>query len=317
MNHNGGFTYHLAESGRFVAHSNPHVATPPIVLSNPGNIAQFEQTNSFYGAWDEIKVDVQSLKPKVQPWAQIDDFIAYGRAVIDIAEHLVIHQPHCCLAPLRGAGAPAPLAEMTTAPRRVSIDYFDYRERWATQRRLEIIAELKIIIAQKNVDFDTFHLVVIDCSIGGNGIADLVPIIKEVWSSSKRYSQQRWILDIHLLHDLRGRRNTAKMRSVQYRPVSDPGRFDVSVTLHEVPKLITEDYSPAIDFRIDPVSKLYVPQKREGTLLLRDGREVINAYSPNAFLLYKSFFVEGIRRALEAHPGYHLDRVVWRPPGAS
>jgi len=303
------FTYHLAESGRFVPVTDDIVALSPIVLSNPGNTVEFEMTSSPYAAWEDVKCELEVSKPKNQPYAQMDDFICYGKSIVEIAQHLAVSQPECCLAPLRGAVTPAPLAEMTTAPQRVTIDYFDYRYR--ESRRALILAELANILSGRNLGREVFRLAIIDCSIGGNGITDLVPLLKDVWRAKKQHSVQRWYLDVHLLHDLRGRGHTAKMKSVQYRPYAESGKFEVRVTLHEVPKLITEDYSPAIDFRLDPKSKLYVPLEGAGTLLFRDGPEVRRFDSSNAFLLYKKFFIEGIRQALESHVGFRLCEVVW------
>jgi len=93
MNIEDNFTYHLAESGRFQPRIDTQAALVPIILSNPGNTVEFEITSRPHAAWVDSKSDLEASKPKNQLWAQMEDFIAYGKAIVDIAHHLAIHQP--------------------------------------------------------------------------------------------------------------------------------------------------------------------------------------------------------------------------------
>ena len=153
--------------------------TPPLrsCFSNPGNVLPFEQKIVDRSLWAEKKEQVEQLKPKNQPWAEITDFIDYSRGIINIAECLLLQNPHCCLAPLRGASFPGSLTKVTTYGK-VAFDYFDYRNRNLSGRRAEIIKEMGNIIARRNTGEESFRLAVIDAAIGGHGINDLVPFHK-------------------------------------------------------------------------------------------------------------------------------------------
>jgi hypothetical protein len=239
-----------------------------------------------------------------------DHIDSYADTSVKLTAAVTATGAACRLAPLRGAARPCMLVEVMSRGK-VEFEFFNFRQGSSRKRDAEIRSELLAILQRKDLGQELYRIQVVDTAIGGQGIVALVELLKDIHDQQAAFSNQSWIIDIHLLHPTNGHENVNRMDSVQRRTTD---RFQVMVNRYPVPDLVVEDYDEALGFTLEREGSTYVakPSVVSGRFLLKTNGGLRLIESEDLSRTFDEFMCEAVTNSLLTDPNRALVSVVWQ-----
>jgi hypothetical protein len=293
-----GYQYGENISGAFLPIYNPGVL--------PKYAGSYETKQSFEFGSDEWSAAVRKYSTPVTP----EDFDSYGGKLVQLTAHVLSFEPHCSLGPLRGAAKPCVTAEVLSRGG-CEYEFFNFQENSNKDTHPRIIKDLAEILLRRDPGQEIYRINVTDTSRGGQGINNLVQLMTEVKSTVPEFKNQRWQLDLNLLHDTSKNTNLSNIEGV--RDFRREGWFDVQLNRYAVPSLIVEDFDPALAFSMerDGERHIFKPGAVPGEFLYQVGSEVFLIHSENCYLTFEELYSRSITEFLTTDPEREQVGVVW------
>lgn len=236
-------------------------------------------------------------------------FDRYSEELEKLTSRIARFQPHCSLAPLRGAAKPAVAAEVMSRGV-ILYEFFDFRDNSNPLRQPKFMQDLKEILARRDPGQEEYRINVTDTSRGGFGINVLVSLMARVKESVARFKNQNWLLDLNLINDQPSKVHLARIQEVRDKK---PERFEVHIHLYKVPDLIVEDVKPALSFELewDGERRIFLPQAVAGRFLYTVGDQVNLVETDNCYLASEELGSRSITNLLITSPTLRQIGAVW------
>jgi hypothetical protein len=280
----------LAQSGLFCTGPQPVVDWKYVPLDT-GLEAAFENhylicnpgvLEKHRGSYDAEQLGVKAeafwSECKKTPTIKQADLDAYGRTCIELARDLANLGGHLRLGPLRGAARPCLLME-AMAFGSGDFTFFNYKAGCQPQNADRVKSELYPILKACDPNEAVYRIQVVDTAIGGHGINELTKYLRELKEKYAQFRNQKWELDLRILHANDGRTNIDNIEGAKSHSVE--GSFEVCLSRYVVPDLIVEDYDAALGLEIKTDhGKVVVKQSyKPGQILLKseDGSRLVKS----------------------------------------
>lgn len=268
----------------------------------------FEVTKTFQYEGDEWFEGLSKFTCRIAS----SDLDIYAEKLVALTEHVQSKNPHCLLAPLRGAAKPCATVEVMSRGN-VMYDYFNFQAGSSTKNQQRITNDLTAILKQRDPSSSEFRINVTDTARGGQGINTLASLLRDIREGHAQFKKQKWILDINLFHDSSSNTNIKNIEAVQQR-FSELGKFELQVNRYPVSSLIVEDFDPALAVKIESDGRVFrfKPCAEAGRFLLRIGNVVGVVESENCYQTFEKLYSDSITEYLVTSPKHEQDGVVWR-----
>jgi hypothetical protein len=313
-------TTYTAPSGSFVANAasqkflvgEAYQADAYRPIYNPAVLDQYTSSYEVKRTFSYLSDEWFSSLGKFPCRVAESDFDLYAEKLVKLTEHTLQVAPHCLLGPLRGAAKPCATTEVM-ARGQFSYDYFNFQAGSNAQNHGRITADLVTILKQRDPGAADYRINVTDTARGGQGINALVALLREIHEGHSQFRNQRWILDLNLLHDTSANTDIGNIESVK-RTFSIPGKLDIELNRYPVTSLIVEDYDPALAVELvsDGQSFRFKPCAQAGSFLYQVGSEVRVIDSHDCYQTFEKLYSESITQYLITSPKHEQDGVVWQ-----
>jgi hypothetical protein len=306
-------TLTIAASGEFMstaAKPNDAIIFPVDPIFNPGVLDHLRCSYEVNADESRVANWVNTSTGDKKWEINADHIDSYADTAVKLAAAVTATGAACRLAPLRGAARPCMLVEVMSHGN-IEFEFFNFRQGSLRQRDAEIRSELMAILQRKDLGQELYTIQIVDTAIGGQGIVALVDLLKNLHDRQAGFSNQSWIIDIHLLHPSNGHENVNRMDSV-IRRTSD--RFQVIMNRYPVPDLIVEDYDEALGFTLEREGSTYVakPSVVAGRFLLKKDGVLHLIESEDLSRTFDEFMCEAVTNSLLTDPNRALVSVVWQ-----
>lgn len=292
----GGFRTGEEVPGSFAPVYNPAVLEK--------YLGSYETRTVFEFGSDEWSAAVRKYSTRVTS----ADFDTYGGKLIELTHHVTTTEPHCSLGPLRGAAKPCVLAEVMSRGA-CEYEFFNFQESTNAANHPRVIRDLAEIVRRNDPGEEVYRINITDTAKGGHGINTLVGLMARVKESVPAFRNQRWKLDLNLIHDTSA--NISNIKAV--RGLRKEGWFDIELNPYPVPSLIVEDFDPALAFSLEWNGERHVfkPCSVPGEFLYQVGNEIHLIHSENCYLTFEELYSIAITQWLETAPDLKQVGVVW------
>lgn len=239
------------------------------------------------------------------------DFETYAGELVKLTDQVARFEPDCLLGPLRGAAKPCVTVEVMTRAA-FQYEYFNFQRNSEEENQPRIINDLRGILLGRDPGEAVFRINVTDTARGGNGVNTLVKMLAHIKETERQFENQKWIVDLNLLHDESTRTNISNIERVRENRI--PGSFEINLNRYPVPNLIVEDFDAAlaIDLEWDGQRHLFKPCSEPGQFLYRTGDEVRIIQSENCYLAFEELYSCAITEWLATSPAHEQVGVVWQ-----
>jgi hypothetical protein len=238
-----------------------------------------------------------------------EDFQKYGEQLVYLTKQVVSFNPHCSLGPLRGAAKPCVTSEVMSRGK-CEYDFFNFQQGSENKNHQRIIKDVSEILLRRDPGEKIYRINITDTAKGGNGINSLVGLLDHVKESTSTFKNQRWILDLNLLHDTT---NNTNIGNIQRALGKRHTGFDIQLHRYPVSSLIVEDVESAIAFELEWNGQRHIfkPSTQPGEFLYRVGNDVRLIQSENCYLTFEELYSQAITETLTTSPHHEQVGVVW------
>jgi len=192
----------------------------------------------------------------------------------------------------------------------VEYDFFNFQANSETKNHARIRSDLQRIIGLRDPQAEEYRINITDVVRGGYGINKLVAFLGEIKCGS-RYANQKWVLDLNLVHDDSPNTDLSRILSVQRLGV--PDKFEINLHRYTVPNLIVEDYDEALAVELftDGQRHRFKPCAVPGRFLYRVGDDVRLIETDDSYKTFENLYSKAITETLIYSSAYKQAGVVW------